>query len=276
LLDYLSQLLGQDGEAVKSFVENVEKFQRGENLVQTNGGSQQQPKLQLAPRQSQDSYTTGKAPVKAKNAWQDNAKKQQGRGNKQQPKKPTVPAAKKLAAPAAQVNKPPPVAKKTPPVAVATKQPVESKKKVAAPKLPPKKSHPKKGKASHVCGCFGTIHKPLANCLYCGRVSCYNEGFDFCAFCGLMVEKVDVEAPKEGYVVGRYLLRRIMQPIALFEGLRFGAQGMLIMFAASLCDINPLSSLTTISRVPCTAPRTRPGCTRNGCYGSIATLPSEQ
>jgi hypothetical protein len=213
-------LLGQDGEAVKSFVENVGKFQRGENLVQaSNGGSQQQPAAkQPAPRQSQDSYMTGKAPVKAKNAWQDKAKKQQqqGRGNKQQqPKKPTVvPAAKKPAAAAAPVKKPQPVVNKPPPAAVATKQPVE-KKKVAAP--PPKKSHPKKGKASHVCGCFGTVHKPLANCLYCGRVSCHKEGFDFCAFCGLMVEKVDVDAPTGGYVLVRYA----SSLSSLFEGLLF-------------------------------------------------------
>jgi hypothetical protein len=55
---------------------------------------------------------------------------------------------------------------------------------------PIRKSQPKKGKASHVCGCYGTFHKPLTNCLYCGRISCVEEGYDYCPFCGYMVEDV--------------------------------------------------------------------------------------
>lgn len=46
---------------------------------------------------------------------------------------------------------------------------------------------PPKGVASRVCGCYGTVHKPLTNCLYCGRISCADEGYDFCAFCGFLV-----------------------------------------------------------------------------------------
>ena len=48
-----------------------------------------------------------------------------------------------------------------------------------------------RGKAKKICGCFGTFHKPLTNCLYCGRISCTEEGYDFCSFCGYMVDKVD-------------------------------------------------------------------------------------
>jgi hypothetical protein len=55
---------------------------------------------------------------------------------------------------------------------------------------PPPKSHPPKGTSSVVCGCFGSVHKPLTNCLYCGRISCEKEGYDYCPFCGLLVEKV--------------------------------------------------------------------------------------
>lgn len=52
------------------------------------------------------------------------------------------------------------------------------------------KSRPTRGKAKKVCGCFGTFHTPLTNCLYCGRISCSEEGYDHCPFCGYMVEEV--------------------------------------------------------------------------------------
>jgi hypothetical protein len=47
---------------------------------------------------------------------------------------------------------------------------------------------PQRGKPNVVCGCFGNVHKPLANCLYCGRISCEREGYSYCAFCGNLVE----------------------------------------------------------------------------------------
>lgn len=47
-----------------------------------------------------------------------------------------------------------------------------------------------RGKASFCCGCFGTLHKALSNCLHCGRISCEKEGLDFCPFCGYLVEEV--------------------------------------------------------------------------------------
>jgi activating signal cointegrator 1 len=43
------------------------------------------------------------------------------------------------------------------------------------------------GKAKVVCGCFGTMHKALNNCLHCGRISCEREGYDYCPFCSYMV-----------------------------------------------------------------------------------------
>ena len=79
--------------------------------------------------------------------------------------------------------------------------PATSKPKLekALPENPPQKSHPPKGKASVVCGCFGSMHKPLTNCLYCGRISCELEGYDYCPFCGILVEQV--KGNGEGYVV---------------------------------------------------------------------------
>lgn len=54
-----------------------------------------------------------------------------------------------------------------------------------------RKSQPVRGTAVRVCGCYGTYHQPLTNCLHCGRISCSEEGYDFCPFCGFLVEAVD-------------------------------------------------------------------------------------
>jgi hypothetical protein len=47
-----------------------------------------------------------------------------------------------------------------------------------------------RGKAKYECGCFGNQHNALTNCLICGRISCEKEGYDFCPFCGYLVEEV--------------------------------------------------------------------------------------
>lgn len=56
-------------------------------------------------------------------------------------------------------------------------------------KLEKKPTMPKQGKAKFICGCFGTIHKPLANCLHCGRISCKKEGYGYCPFCSYLVDE---------------------------------------------------------------------------------------
>ena len=72
-----------------------------------------------------------------------------------------------------------------------------SVKETVAPKiLQPEQ----KGKAKYECGCFGRLHKPLANCLHCGRISCKKEGYDFCPFCEYMVHPVQPPVG-ERYVV---------------------------------------------------------------------------
>ena len=40
-----------------------------------------------------------------------------------------------------------------------------------------------KGKATIVCGCFGTVHPVVLNCLLCGRLICEIETSGFCPFC---------------------------------------------------------------------------------------------
>jgi len=57
---------------------------------------------------------------------------------------------------------------------------------------PVKETRPLKGKAMVVCGCFGTTHKVLTNCLHCGRIACAKEGYDYCPHCSNLIEKVTI------------------------------------------------------------------------------------
>jgi hypothetical protein len=40
------------------------------------------------------------------------------------------------------------------------------------------------------CGCFGIRHRPLINCLVCGRIVCELEGISDCIFCGNSIKEV--------------------------------------------------------------------------------------
>jgi hypothetical protein len=106
-----------------------------------------------------------------------------------------------------------------------------------------RKSHSPIGKASVVCGCFGTIHKPLTNCLYCGRISCEREGYDFCPFCGLLVEMLRVSKSK--YIID--------QRANAAQQVRF----VLLLSTLTFCYQPYASDLTGLP------PRTRHGNTRN-------------
>jgi len=68
------------------------------------------------------------------------------------------------------------------------------------------KYQPTSGKAKLVCGCFGTKHKPLTNCLYCGRISCELEGYHYCPFCTYMVE-AGIEGDDKASIQKNRLLR---------------------------------------------------------------------
>ncbi len=39
-------------------------------------------------------------------------------------------------------------------------------------------------KVPFVCGCMGTKHKAVNNCVNCGRIVCQHENRDNCLFCG--------------------------------------------------------------------------------------------
>jgi len=90
-----------------------------------------------------------------------------------------------------------------------------------------------KGKAAVVCGCFGSMHKPYANCLHCGRIACEKEkgaggvaandgdrnksnNITFCGFCGYLVEeaKPPSEEDEKEYVASSRCAFRSSSTIA--------------------------------------------------------------
>jgi len=57
---------------------------------------------------------------------------------------------------------------------------------------------PQRGKATTICGCFGTMCKPLTNCLHCGRIACTTEGYGYCPYCGYLIQDIDITLQRLG------------------------------------------------------------------------------
>mmetsp|Transcript_23048 Transcript_23048/g.26296 ORF Transcript_23048/g.26296 Transcript_23048/m.26296 type:complete len:323 (-) Transcript_23048:154-1122(-) len=202
LQDYLSQLLGSDNDDVQTFVNDVGKYKGGESLVAINNSidsgeekKEEEEKIPIMYR----THTTKKRNNKAKQATTE-GKKSNGASRKNKlnntPKviknketKPAVSAKSvtmnmetKAQSKTIKILKDPPPSKpKNTCIAIPT-----TKKKEEIEKI----SKPMKGQASYICGCFGTVHKALTNCLNCGRISCIKEGYDYCPFCGFLVDKI--------------------------------------------------------------------------------------
>ncbi|KAG7352905.1 zinc finger C2HC5-type motif containing protein [Nitzschia inconspicua] len=212
LSEYLSQLLGKSSRELEEFVENICRYQKGEPLLVDDSLQEPSKTVEKAIQdvQSKPSSLPKQQNSKASTAIESRRKKQN------QIKKSRVPPAKinssnnetKSASSSMSVGndsgKKDTASKETRNVEIdnntlsasdraidststTTSQPAEQDRVML-------KSHPKRGRASKVCGCFGTKHKPLTNCLYCGRIACQLEGYDFCAFCGYMVEEIKSEA----------------------------------------------------------------------------------
>lgn len=182
------QLLGQDGSNVMSFVDDVGKFQSGETLHNETEKVPEVHKTAQDTREEEkglENYIESSA-TKRTNRTQER-RKHKGRGgtnknliktDKKRTTSKQIPESSKI---------------KDTPSSIKNKSDLDDKKVKAKPKM----SQPAKGKASYICGCFGTVHKPLTNCLYCGRIACIKEGYDFCPFCGLMLEKVESKPPAD-------------------------------------------------------------------------------
>jgi len=164
LLDYLTQLLGMDHlEATRSFVRDVDRARRGESISSSGSNTAKSPK--------QSSANDNNAPGATKAPDQ-----QQSNVGSAKSKKDDIQTSSTMKN---QKNS----------VAASKQQP--SKKSPSQPAVAEMKPvPPQKGKAKFDCGCFGSFHKALTNCLYCGRIACQREGYGFCPFCGYLVEEV--------------------------------------------------------------------------------------
>ncbi|GMH46746.1 hypothetical protein TrRE_jg7206 [Triparma retinervis] len=57
------------------------------------------------------------------------------------------------------------------------------------PPSPPPLTPLTTGNPTVTCGCFGTKHPVLTNCLICGRLQCEKEGYGYCPFCKHSITK---------------------------------------------------------------------------------------
>lgn len=71
-----------------------------------------------------------------------------------------------------------------------------SQSAAAKPSIP-MPSKPLIGTPQTTCGCFGNKHKPLTNCLNCGRISCELEGYDYCPFCNHLITQFTPSSNKK-------------------------------------------------------------------------------
>jgi len=196
LSEYLVQLLGSETPEMIEFVDNMSRHRRGESITTSaendeHDDQKESSKIVSDVSSSQetaalDSFramaigNNGKA--SSKSAGRKNTKQKQGSNSRVPPPK--------------NVNN-----RKSPPSQNASATDKAQTKSSSAQSQHPspnqqtkdkgvaiEKSHPARGKAKIVCGCFGTKYKALTNCLYCGRIICEKEGYGFCPFCGYMVE----------------------------------------------------------------------------------------
>ena len=257
LLDYLSQLLGDDqSDDIKVFVEDIGKFQRGEEIailiMEDDTSTANVPATEDTPtttarnKQPQEENVTKTKPAADKvPSTKSNATNKQGKAE------PVISS---------------PVAATTAPSAVTTKSKLSSEpqkelaKTTTTPAPPPKKrGPPPRGKAARNCGCFGTLHKPLTNCLYCGRISCETEGYDFCPFCGFLVEEVK---PPEGGANRYVLMSLVLCPFCR-------VLSVLVAYRCCSLRVSPILYCTCH-----TVLKPKLGNTRNDCYGTIVSLPN--
>lgn len=139
LSDYLSQLLGSNNDKIRTFVDHIVAFQQGEHVEPTTRTTTTaEAKPAATPKPAPPTTTPKKDPIV------------------NQTKSVIKPAFSTTSS-----SKSAPVTAKPPPTKEAPTQPV----KPVVQDEPPSKSVPKKGKAHYVCGCYGTRHKSLANCL---------------------------------------------------------------------------------------------------------------
>eukprot|EP00986_Skeletonema_menzelii_P017228 scaffold18376_cov160-Skeletonema_menzelii.AAC.10 len=183
---YLTSFLGGDDDAdgnnLMQFANDVRRFKFGEEMIIKTVDS--------STTKSDTAVGVGNPPK------QEQRKEQKKQKKKQEPIREirsvehasaaSVQASETKVEVAVQSNNGPPSTQINHQACSSTIQEDPPKRVAMKQQIPPKEL--KKGKAKKICGCFGTKHKPLTNCLHCGRISCQAEGYDFCPFCHILIE----------------------------------------------------------------------------------------
>lgn len=198
---YLDQLLGTDKDMLP-FIEDVERVKQGGLPLNSAPQNGNKPSTPTAPHQHKNVPSGNHQNTKPVSKSFTTPKSQQIRGHirgnvwdKQQQVK-SAPTGRKNKNKMDSNNTAPTYQQATP--TTERKDPPQYTSRIAQlEEKAPKVVAPAHGTPTVICGCFGTLHRPLTNCLYCGRISCEREGYSYCGFCGYLVEKS--EGTRYGY-----------------------------------------------------------------------------
>jgi len=214
----MSQLLGDAGDPVRAFCQDVERFQRGERIVGGNRNHSTTDNDDTKKEAAITALSQGQRQKISDPVAEERRKTEQREQEKllKQPPKSFVNQKSQIQPPAGispmnsagnpnpSVAAPDASTKKNKSAASSKQKSAKASKSVAvAPvkKMEPKPTKPRppqKGTANIVCGCFGGKHKPLTNCLHCGRIACEREGYGYCGFCGFLMEPVEYNSSRSG------------------------------------------------------------------------------
>lgn len=192
LLEYLSSLLGPSSSATddicrQTFVINLQKWKNGE-AIESTSQTVSSSNVEEKEESVEQKYNVTKKENKPKLIQNRNNKNRKAQAKEMRRKKATkqnrntnvdVKSASTSNTQKQEVMAP----KKSPVTPNITKPQIPVQKPISVTILDYslKISNLPKGEAKITCGCFGTFHKPLTNCLYCGRIACIRE--EECTFC---------------------------------------------------------------------------------------------
>lgn len=216
----MQQLLGLDAtsEELKSFVDDIGRYHRGEqltvdvlddNIADQMAGNNTKLPAELQQSQQSFSVVTNQNNVKNSNKSRNQIQQKSRVPPPARRRSPSRAAEAALlsstsAKPSSASSKPSPSPEK---VSARDQSPFPASATTApASTTTTTKSRPQRGQRTNpVCGCFGTKHEPLTNCLLCGRISCAIENYDFCPFCSYLLEEIRMDG-RYGTVLAIFFL----------------------------------------------------------------------
>jgi len=196
LSEYMAQLLGDETPEMVDFVHSMSRYRRGESITTTAKNHDEDDQKASSKKAEIDASSRDNF---ALDSFRAMAIEANGKGSK---KSLSRKSSKKNQGIKSRVPPPKNVNSRKQPTSSANQSTLDRVENLTSSSVrvenpagqqqrnqqESEKSHPVRGKPKVVCGCFGTKYKALTNCLYCGRIICEAEGYDFCPFCGFMVE----------------------------------------------------------------------------------------